>query len=191
MALPLAAILIPSAISGAAAMFGAHRASRTNDKKIEADARAEREALEYERAESARKERAYNEEAAFRRMAYEKALAADQQRWQQYAGIMSPHWSVGGGALQGLMGLAGIQGGGGGGAPMAPVALSGGGGVPLAPLANMGQQGRASASRWTPPKRSAAPMVDMPTGPNPMQATQQLYDLANLAGYGSGSDLNV
>lgn len=176
------ALLMAGLASAGTQAYATKKAGDTNKRSLDAQAKAEAEALAYEREEAARRERQYKEEAAFRDRAYRETLAADQSRWNDYARIMAPHWGVG---SQALAGLSDLMGGavptGGAGMPAAVPGPPVGGGVPLQPLAAVGQLGRASVASRA-PRRIQAPGATNTIAANPLGAVQSLMSLADLAG---------
>ena len=177
------ALGIAAASSAGAQVYATKKAGDTNRRSIDAQSKAESDALAATTAEDARRDARYKQESEFRAKSYQEALAADQARWQGYTQMMSPHWNMGLNALGTLTGN-----------EMGPMAMpsgpppSGGmgAGMPSGPmgLTDLGARGRTSAARRQ-PRGIQTPSVGS-QGQDPLAVVQQLMSLAQLGQRGSG-----
>src|SRR3990167_5749810 len=96
--------------STAASLYGTKKAAEQNRRALEAQERDSERAV----SEGGKDRELSVQDMANQQARLDRAMAADEKRWQDYLEVQRPHWNIGAGALGRLTELAGLPGGGSG-----------------------------------------------------------------------------
>lgn len=181
------ALALAAAGSIGTGIYNAKKTADTNKRALEASERSDTRAADLERERLAEERRRAEEDAAWRRDAYNAYLQADQSRWNDYMGVYGSRAGNAQGVLGNLAQLAGVSVGGqppmaagGGGGGVAPVVRAGQAGVMPMSLAALAAGGGPTAGRSAVARRVGGPSLVPQPSADTMAQIMSLAQLANL-----------